>query len=226
MTNINSYITTQSMVSTALFTRTLIVLATIVLCSSSSIAQSNNLTEFENLKQPRITSMPNQKMLVVEAKGDPNVIGGQAFGLLFQLYYSLPETPKGPTQMIPRARWPEDLITPKAEWTGLYALPIPESVAKLPEYNPQADLKASLATWNYGEVAEILHLGPYNREEPTIQRLKEFIRKQGYVIVGGHEEEYIIGPTQGGKGDPEKYITIIRYRVLKVDKGKGGKRSI
>jgi hypothetical protein len=218
MTNIRSAITTQSMVSTTLVTRTLIVLATIVLSGPSSVAQSNNLTGFEHLKQPRITSRPNQKMLVVEAKGDPNVSGGQAFGLLFQLHYSLPETPKGLTQPIPRARWPEDLTTPKAEWTGLYALPIPESVAKLPEHQPQAGLKASLATWEYGKVAEILHLGPYNREKPTMQRLKEFIREQGYVTVGGHEEEYISGPAQGGKGDPEKYMTIIRYRVRKADK--------
>lgn len=182
------------------------------------MAQSNNVTGFEYLKQPRITSKPNQKMLVVEAKGDPNVTGGQAFSLLFQLYYSLPETPKGPKQTIPRARWPEDLTTPKAEWTGVYALPIPESVAKLPEHQPQGDLKASLATWEYGEVAEILHRGPYNREEPTMLRLKEFVREQGYVAVGGHEEEYIVGPTQGRKSDPEKYVTIIRYRVRKADK--------
>ena len=185
---------------------------------SASHAQSNNATQFELLKQPRITTKPNQKMLVVEAKGDPNVIGGQAFGLLFQLYYRLQETPKGPLQAFPRARWPEDLTTPKAEWVGLYALPIPESVAKLPEYEPQAGLKASVAAWQYGEVAEILHRGPYNREEPTMQRLKEFIGEQGYVIVGGHEEEYIVGPRQGEKGDPEKYITIIRYRVQKAVK--------
>jgi hypothetical protein len=41
-------------------------------------------------------------MLVVEAKGDPSVMGGQAFGLLFQLYYRIPETPKGPQQAAQR----------------------------------------------------------------------------------------------------------------------------
>jgi hypothetical protein len=33
------------------------------------------------------------------------------------------------------------------------------------------------------------------------------------VIAGAHEEEYIKGPTMTGKGDPEKYVTIIRYQV-------------
>jgi hypothetical protein len=195
----------------------LMVLIALGVITPAAFAQSNLLSQFEHLKQPRISSEPNQKMLVVETKGDPNVVGGQAFGLLFQLYYRMQETPKGPRQPFPRARWPEDLTTPKAEWTGQYALPIPESVAKVPEHQPQASLKASLATWEYGEVAEILHLGPYNQEEPTMQRLKEFVRKQGYVTVGGHEEEYIVGPTQGGKSDPEKHMTIIRYRVRKAD---------
>jgi hypothetical protein len=218
MTNIHSYTKRRSTVSATQVTRALIVLAAIALSGPSSLAQSNSLTGFEHLKQPSITNRPNQKMLVVEAKGDPNVIGGQAFGLLFQLYYSSHEIPKGSTPTIPRARWPEDLTTPKAEWTGQYALPVPQSAVRLPEYQPRAALKASLATWEYGEVAEMLHLGPYNREEPTMQRLKEFIREQGYVIVGGHEEEYVVGPSQGGKGDPEKYMTIIRYRVHKIDK--------
>jgi len=128
------------------------------------------------------------------------------------------ETPKGSPPPFPRARWPQDLTTPKAEWVGAYALPIPESVAKVPVHQPQAGFKASLVTWEYGEVAEILHFGPYNREEPTMERLQEFVLKSGYVTVGGHEEEYIAGPTQNGKGDPEKYVTIIRYEVRKANK--------
>jgi hypothetical protein len=189
-----------------------------VLGRLTSPAQSNNATQFEPLKQPKISTKQPQKMIVVEAKGDPNVMGGQAFGLVFQLYYRLQETPKGRLQAFPRARWPESLEAPKAEWTGLYALPVPETVTQLPPHEPQEGLKSSLATWEYGEVAEILHLGPYSREEPALKRLRDFIRDQGYVIQGGHEEEYISGPTANGKGDPEKYVTIIRYRVRKPEK--------
>ena len=217
MTNMKSFATIPGSLPTAQMTRILTVLVALILTGATSLAQSNNVTQFEHLKQPQISTKKNQKMVVVEAKGDPNVIGGQAFGLVFQLYYRLPETPKGPLQAFPRARWPESLQAPKTEWTGLYALPVPETVAALPPHGTPEGLKASLATWEYGEVAEILHLGPYSREEPALKRLGEFIREQGYVIVGGHEEEYIIGPTPGGKGDPEKYVTIIRYRVRKPD---------
>jgi hypothetical protein len=216
MTNFKSF-TTISLVPVTQITRTLIVLATIALSCPASMAQGNNATQFEQLKQPKISAKKNQKMLVIEAKGDPNVMGGQAFGLLFQLYYSLPETPKGRIQDFPRARWPESLQSPKADWTGLYALPVPETVTQLPPHQPREGLKASLATWEYSEVAEILHLGPYSREEPTLKQLKKFVQEQGYVTIGGHEEEYIVGPTTDSKRDTEKYITILRYRVQKPD---------
>jgi hypothetical protein len=196
--------------------RILIVIIATSILTGLSMAQSNNVSQFEDLKQPRISTKKNQKMLVVEAKGDPNVIGGRAFGLLFQLYYRMPETPKGSMQALPRARWPQALETPKSEWTGLYALPVPEIVSELPQHQAQEGLKASLATWEYGEVGEILHVGPYSREEPTMKRLRNFVKEHGYVILaGGHEEEYVLGPTKEGKRDPEKYVTIIRYRVRK-----------
>jgi hypothetical protein len=179
--------------------------------------QKNNLAQLEHLKQPQISPKKDQKMIVVETKGDPNIVGGKAFGLLFQLYFSSPETPKGPLQLFPRARWPESLNTPKSEWIGLYALPVPDSMITLPSYTPQEGINASLAIWEYGEVAEILHLGPYTSEDSTINLLREFVHKEGYVIVGGHEEEYIVGPTVSSKGDPEKYVTIIRYRVRKIN---------
>jgi hypothetical protein len=193
-----------------------IALLVVAMGHTALLAQDNNTSRFENLREPKISVKKDQKVLVVEAKGDPNVIGGRAFGLLFRLYYGMPETPKGPGQGFPRARWPESLDAPKSEWTGKYAVPVPETVTKLPDYEPQQGLKASLTTWAYGDVAEILYTGPYDREEPTIQRLRDFITAQGYVTVGGHEEEYIKGPTMNGKGDPEQYLTIIRYRVRRA----------
>ena len=181
----------------------------------SSLAYNQDLTRVEHLKEPQISTLKNQKMLVVEAQGDPNVVGGKAFGLLFQLYFRIKETPKGPTQPAPRARWPVALETAKSEWKGCYGMPVPETITELPQHPEQSGLKASLTIWKYGEVAEILHIGPYDKEEPTVKRLMDFISEQGYEIAGDHEEEYIKGPTMYGPGDPEKYITIIRYQVKK-----------
>jgi hypothetical protein len=195
--------------------RIVIVLVIVAVFPMPLMAQESNVSTFEHLKDPKISTQKNQKMLVVEAKGDPNVVGGEAFGLLFRLYYSIPETPKGPMQPAPRARWPIPVNAPKSTWIGAYALPVPETITELPPHEVQEGLKASLITWEYGKVAEILYIGPYDREEPTIRRLIDFIKEQGYVILGDHEEEYIKGPSMYGKDDPENYVTIIRYRVKK-----------
>jgi hypothetical protein len=154
-------------------------------------------------------------MLVVTASGDPNVVGAAAFGLVFQLYFSIPETPKASGFQFPRARWPASLDTPKTGWVGRYALPVPQAVAALPEHQAPEGLVASLDEWEYGEVAEILHIGPYTEEAPTIERLLAFVRASGYVTLAGHEEEYVRGPTMSGPGEPERYLTILRYRVRK-----------
>ncbi len=197
--------------------RILILCAVAMAVSSTSLgAQTEIPPELERLRTPRISTRPAQQMLVVEAKGDPRTVGGRAFGLLFQLYYQIPETPKGPQQAAPRARWPIDFEQPRSDWIGLYALPVPDGVSAVPEHTAPAGLKAMLTTWEYGEVAEVLHVGPYDREEPTLQRLREFVQAEGYKLVEEHEEEYIRGPTMAGPGDPEQYLTILRYRVVRL----------
>ena len=197
----------------AMLVSSLVVAGTVI-----ASAQESSLAGLEHLKDPKVSTRKNQKMLVVEARGDPNLVGPKAFGLLFQLYYSLKETPKGAGQAAPRARWPMSLDTPRAEWVGFYGLPVPETISDLPQHQAPQGLKASLTTWEYGEVAEILHFGPYDKEEPTMRRLEDSAHQLGYKILSGHEEEYIKGPTMTGPGDPEKYLTIIRYRVQKSSK--------
>jgi hypothetical protein len=173
--------------------------------------------QFEYLKEPQIHVMEDQKVLEVEARGDPTVAGSEAFGLLFKTYFKLKGVPKGPRQPAPRARWPLSFDTPKTEWIGRYAMPLPEGIDSPPSQGAnESGLRAEITTWTYGEVAEILHVGPYEREESTIQRLMQFIKDRGYRIAGEHEEEYIKGPSVFSKGDPEKYLTIIRYRVKKA----------
>ncbi len=185
----------------------------LVVLSGPVTAQGPVPQGLEHLKNPTISKRPAEKMLVVEARGDPRIVGTRAFGLLFQLYYRVPEAPKGPQQSAPRARWPIAFDQPRTEWVGFYALPVPTTVTVVPDHQASAGLQAVLATWEYGEVAEILHFGPYDREEPTIERLRTFVESSGYVLVGEHEEEYIRGPTMAGPGNPDEYVTILRYRV-------------
>jgi hypothetical protein len=173
-----------------------------------------DLATYNFLKQPRITKMPDQKMLVVTAQGDPNTVASKAFKLLFQTYYKISNGSKAIAHA-PRARWVGDMNV-KSSWTGYYALPVPEATAQLPAAAAEPEYKIELLSWAYGDVAEILHVGPYGAETPTIEKLHRFILSQGYRIIGEHEEEYIKGPGMFFQGDPAGYYTIIRYRVAKT----------
>ena len=168
--------------------------------------QYQDLSQYEKLKDPQIRKMPEQqKMLVVEKIGDPNATAGNAFSLLFSTFFKLPGVKMAP----PRARWLNTFTDPRDEWVGLYALPLPDSVESLP-----AGVEGvKIDYWEYGEVAEILHIGAYSEETPTIEKVLAFIADQGYEVAGPHEEEYIRGPESGP--DSSKYMTIIRYQVSK-----------
>lgn len=183
-----------------------VLFAGIILSASAVFTQQPPVDDA--LKAPRLITKPDQKMLVVEAKGDPNTAGAAAFGLLFKTFFSLPGVRMAP----PRARWssPDFGKDDKSKWAGYYALPLPDAVTGLP-----AGLQGvKIEVWKYGEVAEILHLGPYDKETPAIEALHKFIADKGYEIAGMHEEEYILGPGMGNT-PPESYRTIIRYQVKK-----------
>ncbi|MBN1506992.1 MAG: GyrI-like domain-containing protein [Sedimentisphaerales bacterium] len=183
-----------------------------------TMSHGPKLEDVAYLLEPRITTLPGQKMLVVEARGDPTVMGGEAFGLLFKTYFKLKGVPKGPKQPAPRARWPLSLNTPKEQWVGRYAMPVPDDAALPADVAASpSGLQAHVMTWEYGQVAEILHVGPYDSEEPTIRKLLQFVKDSGFQAMGEHEEEYLRGPGVFSKGDPRKYLTIIRYRLKKAE---------
>jgi hypothetical protein len=173
--------------------------------------------DVKNLLEPKIAGKAPEKVIVVETVGDPKKTFGPAFGLLYKTYFKLKGVPKGKAMKAPRARWPKPASVPKKEWVGIYAIPVPPRIETLPSVSHKTGLSIKLDEWKYGEVAEILHVGPYSREEATIEKLKRFIADNNYEICGDHEEEYLKGPTYWGN-NPEKYLTIIRYPVRKITK--------
>jgi len=166
---------------------------------------AQDFSQYEKLKAPQISTKPNQKMLVVEAKGDPTAVAKDAFTKLFGSYFKLP----GAKMAAPRARWIADFAGPREDWIGFYALPLPDSATALPEGMEGVKIQE----WEYGEVAEILHIGSYSNETLTIEKLHAFITSHGYEISGPHEEEYLKGP--GMVSDSSDYWTVIRLQVRK-----------
>ncbi len=162
--------------------------------------------------EPQILEMSSQKMAVVYAKGAPDKVFPEfmpaLYGSVYTLKFDLKK--KGlPTFKVTglRARYPDAHLVPMNEWTHIIGLPIPEDTTSLPQ--KEAGIEVKIETWEYGTVAQILHLGPYDQEEATVKRLHKFIEDSGYEIAGLHEEEYLTRP------DVKVPKTIIRYPVRK-----------
>jgi len=61
-----------------------------------------------------------------------------------------------------------------------------------------------------GPAAQVLHMGPYSAERPTIERLHAFIAEAGYRPRGKHHEIYLSDPS---RAEPAKLKTIVRQPI-------------
>ena len=164
--------------------------------------------------KPEIIEMPPLKMATITSKGDPNTSAQDQMKALYGTVYTLKfDLKKRGLETFKveglRARWPDAHLVPKDQWTAYWALPVPEETDVLPQKFP--DHPVGVETWEYGTVAQVLHLGPYSEEGPTIELLHAFIEESGYDKAGPHEEEYLTMPTA------KVPKTIIRYQVRKKE---------
>jgi len=164
---------------------------------------------------PELTTLPDRKMLVIRSIGDPNKVGEGVFAALYGTAYGTKFKtfkPKGVKMELGKltAMWPDAHLKPKDEWTGIWAVPVPDYVTEADVIQKDTSSPVALETWPGGTYAQILHLGTYLEEGPTIKTLHEFIETQGIEmkdVIGLHEEEYLTKP------DSKIVKTIIRYRI-------------
>jgi effector-binding domain-containing protein len=161
--------------------------------------------------EPQLVEMGPQKVATITTKGDPNKMGSRVMPALYGSVYMLKSQRKKAGKDFKvgasRARWPDSDRVSKAEWTGIWALPVPEDTIEIPQKIPE--IPVELQTWEYGTVAQIVHVGSYRTEAKTIDKLRKFIEENGYEIAGVHEEEYLTRPTA------KVQKTLIRYPVKK-----------
>jgi hypothetical protein len=61
-----------------------------------------------------------------------------------------------------------------------------------------------------GKSAQIIHIGLFSEEGPTVEKLHNFIREQKHTLIDKHHEIYL---SDIRKGDPKKWKTIIRQPI-------------
>ena len=110
-------------------------------------------------------------------------------------------------------------ITPREEWCWKILIRMPDFVeethffraaenARVKKGRSFDDVKYELI--NEGTCVQMLHLGSYEDEAPTVQRLHSFIAERNLQISNYHHEIYLSDPRRTA---PEKLKTIIRYAV-------------
>ncbi len=160
-------------------------------------------------RTPEIVEMAPRNMAVVRTVGEPSEVLPKVmpalYGAVYTLKFDLKK--KGIAYKVGAlcGRWPNVDATDRARWIAYWGIALPDDVTQVVQKVP--DIEVKVERWEYGTVAQVLHLGPYSEEGPTIEGLLRFIAESGYEIAGPHEEEYFSSP------QAKVPKTVIRYQV-------------
>jgi hypothetical protein len=73
--------------------------------------------------------------------------------------------------------------------------------------NPAALPKVRFESFAEGPAAQIMYVGPFSAEGPTIQKIHAQIQTSGHQLSGKHHEIYLNNPATTA---PEKLKTVLR----------------
>ena len=193
-------------------------------------------------KEPEIISVPRMQFAAVCGQGDPNREDGeykQALALLYAVCYTVKMSKMGKHRM----EGYFDFVVPPLEglwWqAGICGVDYSRkddfqwiSMIRLPDFVTEAEFrwakeeaeekkklncgKVELFSMEEGTCAQILHLGPYDEEPASIQRMDEYAAAQGYRLDFSeerrHHEIYLSDPR---KTAPDNLRTVIRHPVAR-----------
>ena len=89
---------------------------------------------------------------------------------------------------------------------------IADSAARISERGRSLE-PFQLVAFSEGLAAQIMHIGPYSTEAPTIEKIRSFIRENGFTTNGKHHEIYLGDPR---RATPSKLRTILRQPIRKA----------
>lgn len=197
--------------------------------------------ELKHLYQPskkdfEVVDVPEMAFLKVDGHGDPNQAPeyAQAVEALYGVAYKLKFISKneGNDYVVPPLEglwWAEDMDSftsarDKSQWDWTMMIMTPEWITEEIFYdarekvrkgkNPTALDMVRLERYHEALSVQILHVGSYDQEGPTISKLhQEFLPENGFVENGKHHEIYLGDPR---RVVPEKLKTVLRQPVRRL----------
>ena len=190
------------------------------------------LAEYYNPSRTKVAlvNVPAMNFLMIDGKGDPNTTKAyaQAIEALYAVSYTLKfMVKKGKLAIdygvmpLESLWWVEDMrkFDPnnKDEWLWTAMIMQPEMITRemveqafetvKSKKDPVALSKIRFESFEEGHSAQILHIGPFSEEGPTIAKVHDHIRSSGHELRGKHHEIYL---SDIRRAAPEKWRTIIR----------------
>lgn len=193
--------------------------------------------------KPSIIRVPSMHYIAVRGQGDPNAEDGaykQAIGLLYGIAFTIKMSKKGNHQMegyfdyvVPPLEgfWWQDGAdgidyTQKDTFKWISVIRLPDFVTK-GEFNwaieeatrkKKTDFsRIEFFAYEEGLCVQCMHIGSYDDEPATVERMHDYIHKQGYVLdltdQRMHHEIYL---SDARKVAPEKRKTVIRHPIRRA----------
>lgn len=187
-------------------------------------------------KQIRLLDVPAHRFAMIDGSGPPAPeafemrmpgLYGLAYGLRFALKARGVEGKVGPLEGL---WWTTDGVTDLAaifggdggrdtwRWTLMIVLPPDATDEELDQQltvakgrlDPELAPGLRIEVFEEGPCAQLMHVGPYAEERPTIERLHAGIEAAGLRPIGRHHELYLGDPRRSA---PERLRTILRQSV-------------
>ncbi len=181
-------------------------------------------------KKVEIVEIPQMNFLMVDGEGDPNTSKSfsDAIEALYPVSYTLKfMVKKGKIGVdygvlpLEALWWSDDMSTfstgNKDAWKWTLMIMQPDYITQkmIKEAIEEVARKKKLAssplvrieTYMEGKAAQIMHIGPFSEEGPTIEKVHLFIEENGSRRVGKHHEIYL---SDIRRAAPKKWKTIVR----------------
>jgi hypothetical protein len=115
---------------------------------------------------------------------------------------------------------PATVPTPATVWNWQVLLRVPPFITEKERAGAAEDLvtkgkptdvrRVQLVELDEGPCVQILHVGPYTEEQPSIAKMREFAELAGHRFSGKHHEIYLSDPR---RVQPDKLRTILRQPI-------------
>lgn len=182
--------------------------------------------------------VPPMQFIQIDGAGDPNdsPTFQAATETLYGLSYSLKFTSKKTLGIdygvmpLEGLWWLDegifDLDIDRSHWRWTLMIMQPDhitpelfagAVRALREKKNPANLDAArFVRFDEGLAAQVMHIGPYSTEMPTVERVHQFIEAAGYRPRGKHHEIYLSDPNRAA---PDKMKTVLRQPMQQKTEG-------